>query len=75
MVCSLVPKNMVLTSKDGFEEKLEGAVVTKNEVEVSGQITTSRGMGTAIVFALELLGQLKGRDAAVQMGNGLIWKQ
>ena len=63
------------TCYPGFEEKLEGAVVTKNEVEVSGQITTSRGMGTAIVFALELLGQLKGRDAAVQMGNGLIWKQ
>ena len=59
----------------GFEERLKGAVVTENEVEISGQITTSRGMGTASPFALALLGQLKGEDAAAAMGRSLIWRR
>lgn len=68
-------KGETATCYPGFEEKLEGAVTTKNEVEVSGQVTTSRGMGTAIAFSLELLGQLKGKEAAVKMGEGIIWRQ
>lgn len=63
------------TSYPGFEEKLEGAVTTLNPVEVSGQITTSRGMGTAIPFALELLAQLKGRETAEEMGKAIIWNR
>ncbi len=59
----------------GFEEQLAGAVVTENEVEVSGQVTTSRGMGTAIPFALALLGQMKGPEAADDMGRTIIWRQ
>lgn len=61
------------TSYPGFEEKLEGAVITLKPVEVSGQITTSRGMGTAIPFALELLAQLKGREIAEEMGKSIIF--
>lgn len=57
----------------GFEEQLEGAEVTMQEVEVSGQVTTSRGMGTAIPFALELLGQLKGKETAQNIGKSIIF--
>ncbi len=62
------------TCHPGFEEKLLGAKVTENPVEVSGQVTTSRGMGTAIPFALELLRQLKGQDAMEQACRGIVWK-
>lgn len=62
------------TCHPGFEEQLEGATVTENTVEVSGQVTTSRGMGTAIPFALSLLGQLRGDGAVEQVCGGIIWK-
>ena len=48
----------------GFEDRLEGAEVTDAKVEVSGNITTSRGMGTAIPFGLALVAQLCGQKAA-----------
>lgn len=62
------------TCHPGFEEKLTGAVTTENTVEVSGQITTSRGMGTAVPFALELLRQLMGEETVAQVSKGLVWK-
>ncbi len=39
----------------GMENQLEGADVSFDEVVTDGNITTSRGMGTAIPFALELV--------------------
>ena len=57
----------------GFEEKLTGAEVTKEPVEVSGNVTTSRGMGTAIPFALALVAQLKDQKTADELGAGIIW--
>lgn len=62
------------TCHPGFEDKLEGAAVTEHTVEVSGQVTTSRGMGTALPFALKLLEQPKGTEAVEQVCKGLIWK-
>lgn len=61
------------TCHPGFEEKLTGAVTTENTVEISGQITTSRGMGTALPFALKLLEQLKGRETVDQVCKGLVF--
>lgn len=57
----------------GFEDQLEGAAVTEDMVEISGQITTSRGMGTAVPFALSLLRQLKGEAEVERVCQGLIW--
>lgn len=68
-------KGEAATCHPGFEDKLEGAFTTENTVEVSGQVTTSRGMGTAIPFALELLEQLKGRETVDQVCKGLIWER
>ncbi len=61
------------TSYPGFEGQLTGAVVTANPVEVSGNVTTSRGMGTAIPFALELVAQMRDRKAADQLAESIIY--
>ena len=58
----------------GNEDKLTGASVLYDEVAVSGQITTSRGMGTAVAFALCLLGQLEGEAASEKIGKGIIYR-
>lgn len=39
----------------GMEEQLKGAKVCMDDVVTDGNITTSRGLGTAIPFALELV--------------------
>ena len=57
----------------GFEDRLQGAVVTENPVEVDGNITTSRGMGTAIPFALAMIARLKGEEEAEKIGKSVIW--
>lgn len=58
----------------GFEEALTGAMVIKEQVAVDGNITTSRGMGTAIPFGLSLVGQLAGEEMAKKLGNGIIYR-
>ena len=57
----------------GMEDGLTGAAVTKEPVVVSDNITTSRGMGTAIPFALSLVAQLQGQAAADQMASDIVW--
>lgn len=58
-----------------FEEQLEGAEVTRNPVEVSGNIVTSRGMGTAMELALTILEIFCGREQAEGMAADIIYKQ
>ncbi len=57
----------------GMEEQLTGATIGTNPVEVSGNITTSRGVGTAIPFALSLVSQLKGGELADQLAKSIVW--
>ncbi len=59
----------------GMEDGLTGADVTKEPVVVSGNVTTSRGMGTAIPFALSLVAQLQGQEAADKMAADIVWAQ
>ena len=59
----------------GFEDQLTGAEVKQDEVAVSGKVITSRGMGTAIPFALSLLAALQGEEAARKMAEGIIFRQ
>lgn len=59
----------------GFEEMLEGAQVTTDSVVVDGNVTTSRGLGTAIDFALSLIGQLKGTEKAEAIAEGIIYRR
>ena len=57
----------------GFESRLTGAEVLAVPVVTDGHITTSRGMGTAIAFALELTKRLKDAETAKQVGRSIIY--
>lgn len=56
-----------------FEEKLEGAEVVQDPVSVDGHIITSRGMGTAIPFALKLTALLCGEEKADEISRAIIF--
>ena len=57
----------------GCEEALTGAEVSFDPVVVCGNVTTSRGMGTAIPFALALTEQLAGKEKADALAKGIIY--
>ncbi len=61
------------TCYPGFEDRLVGAEISAEQVVVSGNIITSRGMGTAIPFGLELVAQLKDRAAAEKLANEIVF--
>ncbi len=59
----------------GMEEALKGAEVsTREEVVTDGHVTTSRGAGTAIPFALRLIEILEGSDAAENVKKGIVFQ-
>lgn len=59
----------------GMEEELIGADVYNIPVVTDGNITTSRGMGTALDFALELLELLSGsKECAEKMASSVVYK-
>ena len=57
----------------GFENRLRGASVTTERVAVDGNIITSRGVGTAIPFALALAGMLAGEEKAQEIKESIIY--
>lgn len=57
----------------GFEDRLAGAEVVYEEVAVDGNVTTSRGMGTAVPFALSLAAQLVSEEKAQELKEGIIY--
>ena len=57
----------------GFEEQLKGAEVLRVPAVTSDNVTTGRGMGAAVDFALEVLKQLQGADAAAQMAEKIVY--
>lgn len=58
----------------GFEERLTGAEVLTEQAVTDGHITTSRGLGTAIPFALEILALLKGKAEADRIAASVIYR-
>ena len=68
-------KGKKATSYPGFEEKLTGADVVKDAVVVDGNVITSRGMGTAIDFGLEIISYLCGTERKEKIGKGIIYLQ
>ena len=61
------------TSYPGFEERLTGAKVSTNQVEADGNVTTSRGLGTAIPFALKLIEKLIDSKKAEEIKESIIY--
>ena len=62
------------TCYPGFEDKLLGATVVMNSVAKDGNIITSRGMGTAIEFALAIVEYLLGAEDAYRIRKGIIYE-
>lgn len=57
----------------GMEEELKGAEVCFDEVIKADNIITSRGMGTAIAFGLEIVATLLDRDTADKLGKTVVY--
>lgn len=56
----------------GFEQELEGAEVLYDAVVKDGNIITSRGAGTAMKLALELVKLFTNADRSKLMGDSLV---
>lgn len=58
----------------GFEDKLTGAITSEDSVMTDGNIITSRGMGTAIDFALAILRYFKDDAAVADLKQKLVYR-
>lgn len=67
-------KGKKATSYPGFEEKLVGADLCTEPVVVDGNIITSRGMGTAIPFALAIVEYMLDVTTANELSKSIIYK-
>jgi protein deglycase len=56
----------------GFEGELLGASVVDDAVVDAGDVITSRGVGTALDFALVVVGRLVGADRAMTLGDKML---
>ncbi|MDR1943661.1 MAG: DJ-1/PfpI family protein [Synergistaceae bacterium] len=56
----------------GMEEYLKGATLTDDIVVTDGNITTSKGPGTAVYFALKLVEILQGKKTADEVASEFI---
>ena len=59
----------------GMEEGLTGAEVICQPVVSDGHITTSRGLGTAIDFALALIGELRDQETADTIAKQVVYER
>lgn len=60
------------TIYSGMEEHLRGAKLSPEKVVVDGRIITSKGPGTALVFALKLVEILKDAETAARIGKSML---
>ena len=58
----------------GMENRLKGALPSKNQVCADGNIITSRGPGTAIPFALKLAEIFAGKEAAEKLTADIVYQ-
>ena len=58
----------------GFEKFLTGAQVSSDRVMRDGNFITSRGAGTAVDFALEIVKALKDNETAEKISKGIIYE-
>lgn len=61
------------TCYPGCEGGLEGAETVEDRVVTDGNITTSRGVGTAIAFALELITILADKETSDTIRKGIVY--
>jgi 4-methyl-5(b-hydroxyethyl)-thiazole monophosphate biosynthesis len=68
----------LLTGRDaciypGMEAELKGANVVYDKVVKAGNIITSRGMGTAIAFGLEIVAALTDKETSDNLGKTVVY--
>lgn len=63
------------TCYPGCEEGLKGATLENKPVVKDGNIITSRGVGTAIDFALELIRTLKDENTAQKISSQILYSK
>ncbi len=65
------------TSYPSFEENLvaHGAIYSKDTVVKDGNIITSRGLGTSIDFALEIISYLIDEDKANEIATSVVYNR
>ena len=61
------------TCYPGLEDQLAGAETSPDPVVIDGHIVTSRGVGTAIPFALALVACLKDRKTADELSGKIVY--
>ena len=66
-------KGKEATCYPGCEEGLAGAKCLTDRVVADGNLTTSRGVGTAIPFALSLIEQLFGKEKSEEIRKSIIY--
>lgn len=57
----------------GMEAELVGAEVVYDKVVKADNVITSRGMGTAIAFGLEIVANLLDKETAKKLGKGVVY--
>lgn len=62
------------TCYPGFEQALTGAKLTNQAVVTDGQFITSKGLGTAIDFSLELITRLTTKETAEQIAKAVQYR-
>ena len=68
-------KGRKATSYPSFMEVIakDGAQTSEDSVVVDGNITTSRGLGTAVDFALSLIAQLENDEKAKEIAESVVY--
>ncbi len=81
-ICAICAAPMILGRKGllsgkeavcfpGFEDELKGAVLSDKYAVTSGNIITAKGMGSAVLFGLEIVKYFKGEKAAGELAATL----
>lgn len=66
-------KGKKATCYPGFEKELDGAEISPGNVVSDKKVITSRGPATAMDFALKIVSELKGKEAADEVAAGLLY--
>ena len=66
-------KEKKATCYPGFEHRLDCKTCSEERVVVDGNVITSRGMGTAIDFALAIIERFQGAQAAEDMASRVVY--
>jgi len=66
-------KGKKATCYPGTQDKLAGATYQEIPVVRDGNIITSRGVGTAIAFALEIISYFNGTEAAARIAISIVY--